>query len=216
MNKSSRINKFKWAGISPFFHHPIVFNFIPHDLFAKVVVDVGCGKGVYGFLIRATRDTSKAKMIGVDVSDEYLTIAKKNRVYDEYVVASLDKMPFVKSSVDLILAVEVISHLTKKNGEKFLGDLDKICRGRSIIVCPNMMKHSQPEFVKSDSHHSKWGADDFKRFGYRVYGFGARVYPPRALWQVKFYFALQYILTPISYFFPRIAGYLVAVKDFDE
>jgi len=95
MNKSSRINKFKWAGISPFFHHPIVFNFIPHDLFAKVVVDVGCGKGVYGFLIRATRDTSKAKMIGVDVSDEYLTIAKKNRVYGEQMILSVSVIGFM-------------------------------------------------------------------------------------------------------------------------
>ena len=207
-------SEFKWAGISPFFHHSIVFNFVPHELKGKTIVEGGCGKGIYGFLIRATRDLEGANLIGVDISDDYLKVARNHSVYDKYITASLQKLPIKKKSVDLYLAVEVLSHLTKDKGRKALEEVDRICRGRSIIVVPNNMKHSQPEFIESDSHHACWNTSDFREFGYKVYGFGARLKPPSKSWQIKLYFAIQFIFTPLSFFIPEIGGYLVAVKDF--
>lgn len=207
-------NSFKWAGISMFFHHSIVFKFIPHDLKNKIIVDAGCGKGINGFLMRATRDVANSKLIGFDISREYLKIAKHHNIYDKYVVGSLDKLPFLSKSIDLLMAIEVIAHLKKENGKKFLSLVDKCVKGRSIVVTPNSAIHHQPEFISSDSHHSSWTTDDFQSFGYKVYGFGLRIPAPKHRLYVPIYFACQYIFTPFTYFIPQLAGFLIAIKDF--
>lgn len=195
-----------------FFHHPLVFNFIPHDLAGKTIVEGGCGKGIYGYLLRATRDLTGSKLIGMDISSEYLQIAKKHNIYDKYVTGDLKHLPFNSRSVDLFLAIEVIAHLSKIDGRQFLTDLDRVCRGISIIVTPNAMLHHQPEFVPSDSHVSAWSVSDFTNYGYKIYGFGLRIGPPKSSWQVPIYFACQYIFTPITYLLPELAGFLIAVK----
>lgn len=207
-------SSFKWAGISMFFHHPFVFDFIPHNLAGKVVIDCGCGKGIYGFLIRATRDLEGAKLIGMDISEEYLSFARSHNIYDKYIIGDNRKLPLGNKSVDLVLGIEVISHLSKSNGSAFLAEIDRICRGRSVIVCPNGIKHKQPEYVKSDSHVSVWSSGDFTSRGYAVYGFGLRLPSPEKSFLVKPYFALQYISSPFTRFIPSLAGFLVAVKDY--
>lgn len=208
------MSSFRWAGISMFFHHPLVFRFIPHHLAGWTIVDGGCGKGIYGFLLRATRDLSHSRLIGLDISQSYLQIAKHHRVYDRYLVASLDQLPFPNQSIDLFLAVEVIAHLEKSSGKKFLTELDRVCTRQTIVVTPNALMHRQPEFISSDSHHSSWTVADFTCRGFTVYGFGLRLPPPSRPWQVPPYFALQYIFTPLTYFFPFLAGYLIAVKNY--
>lgn len=197
-----------------FFHHALVFNFIPHNLIGKKIVEGGCGKGIYGFLLRATRDLTRSKLVGMDVSSDYLKVAKYHKIYDEYIIGDLKKLVFPSRSIDLFLAIEVIAHLSKSNGFLFLSQLSRVCRGRAIIVTPNDTMHNQPEFVFTDSHHSRWTVEDFQNQGFKVYGFGLKIPTPKKSWHVKIYFALQYIFTPITYFLPELAGYLIAVKDY--
>ena len=115
MKNKIAINKddFSWGGIHPFTYHPVIFHLIP-DLKGKVVVDCGCGKGIWGFLIRAVRDVSGSKLLGIDLDSHYLQFCKFHRVYDTFKKSSITKLPVKDSSVDFLICSEVIEHLTEE------------------------------------------------------------------------------------------------------
>jgi ubiquinone/menaquinone biosynthesis C-methylase UbiE len=76
----------------PLEHQHIVMHFIP-NVKGKVVLDVGCGKGIYGYLIRALRGGDRAYMVGIDINLRFLSFVKKFRVYDDVILCDIRKLP---------------------------------------------------------------------------------------------------------------------------
>src|SRR3990172_9281671 len=70
-------SKLKWGGTHPFFLHSFISNFTPSNLENKVILDVGCGKGINAYLIRVTRDLSGSTLVGLDINKDYLDFCKK-------------------------------------------------------------------------------------------------------------------------------------------
>ncbi len=212
MQKTAFRNGFRWTGISPFFHHPFVFNFIP-DLKNKTILDAGCGKGIYGYLTRATRNLRGAKFYGMDLSPHHAAFARRHKTYDKYIIGDISRLPFAGKSLDVLICIETLPHLPKKNGETFLDEIDRTCSDRAILVLPNVSMQPLPDQYY-DSHRSRWAVSEFKKRGYRVYGIGIKLPHPYGKWYAPLVYALQYIATPITYFIPEISGYLIAVKDY--
>lgn len=210
-NKKER---FVWGGFHPFSYHPIVFRFIS-DLRGKTIVDCGCGKGIWGYLIRSTRSLDNSHLVGIDIDKEYLKFCSKHKVYDRLIRADIKKLPLKDGSVDILICSEVIEHLSKKDGIKFLREIDRVGSrgGRAIITTPNMKLDTFITLGK-DSHSSRWNVSDFKKMGYKVYGMGIRVSPSFAKWYSPLILAIGYVLSPLSYKIPQIAGFLIAVKDY--
>ncbi|HEX6977542.1 MAG TPA: class I SAM-dependent methyltransferase [Patescibacteria group bacterium] len=205
--------EFIWSGMHPFFIDPFISYFTP-GLKGKVVVDCGCGKGMVGYLTRATRDLEGGKMIGLDSNEKMLSFCREHKVYDKLIKNTLPKLPFKDKSVDFLMCTEVIEHLSKKDGQKFLKEVDRVCRGRAIVSTPNVF-FDNPPGEKQDVHQSLWKTRDFKDFGYKVYGLGVMVpfvgENPKFL---KIKQAFYYIFTPFCYFIPQISANLLCVKDF--
>lgn len=200
------------GGTSPLFALPFIAYFTPIILKGDIV-DLGCGKGINGFLIRLSRYLQNAKLIGMEINNDYINFCKKFNIYDQIIKQSLPKLPFKNSSVNLILCTEVIEHLTRKDGLMLLDEIERVCRGRAIITTPNIFFETMPGDPE-DKHLSIWSIKDFRSRGYKVYGIGLKM---PLLWGDKFLKikqALYYFLTPISYLFPFIGGSLIAVKDF--
>lgn len=202
------------GGTSPFFYQPFISNFTPL-IISGDVVDLGCGKGINGFLIRLSRYLNKAKLIGIEIDDSYINFCKKHKIYDEIIKHSLPKIPLQDKSAELILCTEVIEHLTRKEGLILLEEIDRVCNGRAIITTPNTFFPTMPG-DPTDKHLSLWMIDDFHSRGYKVYGIGLKM---PLLWGDKFLKikqALYYFFTPLSYIFPALSGSLIAVKDFNK
>lgn len=200
------------GGTSPFFYQPFISYFTPIIL-KGTIVDLGCGKGVNGFLIRSSRYLQNAELIGIEANNDYIKFCKKFNLYDQITRHSLPKLPFKNKSVNLVLCTEVIEHLTRKEGLVLLNEIDRICQGRVIITTPNIFFETMPGDPK-DKHLSIWSIKDFKSRGYKVYGIGLKM---PLLWGDKFLKikqALYYFFTPISYLFPYISGSLIAIKDY--
>src|SRR3989304_3395952 len=206
-------SKLKWGGTHPFFLHSFISNFTPSNLENKVILDVGCGKGLNAYLIRVTRDLSGSTIIGLDTNKDYLDFCHKFDIYDNLVKQNLPKLPFNDKSIDFLLCTEVIEHLKKKDGEKLLKEIDRVCRGRALITTPNVSFETiSNEF--EDAHHSIWRTNDFREYAYNVYGLGFRT--PILIGDpfLKIKQALYFFATPIAYLVPEISGILVCVKDF--
>ena len=210
--RGQKTEDFVWTGMHPFFYDPFISYFTP-DLRGKVILDCGCGKGMLGYLTKATRDMTGAKMIGLDSSEKVLSFCKKHNVYDKLVKHKLPSIPLKDKSVDFLLCTEVIEHFTKKDGSELLNEIDRVCRGRSLISTPNVF-FPNPPGIDEDVHKSLWGVKDFKVRGYKVYGLGFKVPLVNTDPFYKIKQALHYIATPLSYFYPQVSGFLLCVKEY--
>ncbi len=207
--------KFVWGGLHPFMYHPLIFDLIP-DIENKTVVDCGCGKGIWGYLIRATRKVgTKGKLIGIDLNAQYLNHCKTHNVYHKVIKSSITSIPLPENSVDFLICSEVIEHLTPEEGEKFLFEVDRIMKpgGRAIITTPNVELET---YIKSgaDSHSSLWTVEKFVSSGFKVRGMGIKISPGFGKWYTKIVLGLYYLFTPFTYFFPDLAAYLMATRDY--
>lgn len=121
----------------------------------EVILDLACGQGFF------SREFAKsgAKVIGVDISPELISIAKKDKSV-EYHVAEADKLEFLKDkSIDkgvLILSLQNI-----ENVNEVIKEASRVLKphGKLFVV----LNHPAFRIPKDSS----WGWDDTKKIQYR-------------------------------------------------
>lgn len=186
---------------------------------SKTILDIGCGDGSFMALLNKSHTYS---VTGVELFPAYIKRAQKTGAYKNVLKHDIRKLTFHKKSFDSVLSSQVIEHITKKEGEKLLEDMEKIARNRVIIGTPNGHFHQEAyDENKLQKHKSHWTIKDFEQKGYTVYGQGLKlVYGEEGLLQkytvlpmVKgLLFALSYISSPFTYLFPQYAAHIIAVK----
>lgn len=139
-------------------------------LSARVVLDVGCGRGELGAAYR--RLNPNARLLAIDINSEMVAFAGKN--YDECVVADAqdEKMPFdAPDGVDCIVYGAVLEHLTdpfttiRRHAEALSAD------GMMLICVPNVEHWSLTEHLLRgtlryddadllDRGHPRWFSND--------------------------------------------------------
>lgn len=101
-----------------------------------VVLDVGCGDGVY--TLQFKQKILCRKIIGIDGNGERNMIAKENGV-DKVVPADLEKKwPFPDESFDVIISNQVIEHMVSI--DNFIGEVYRLLRpgGYCVISTENL------------------------------------------------------------------------------
>ena len=161
----------------PFLHE--FLNLIPKNI--ATLIDVGCGRGIVGALMRIYR--SPKWLVGVDVFKPYLKFCKQYHLYDEQIRLDLrvGSLPFADKQFNVATCLETIEHLAKADGKKLLNELERI--GKIIIIStPNryfIRYISAPERYFHQRHFdsnpwqehlSKWSVSDFTNRGYEVRG----------------------------------------------
>jgi SAM-dependent methyltransferase len=143
----------------------------------QIFLDVGCGKGdLTRSIFSLNKPSPKVPYaIGLDIFIPSLLAAK--RVYDNVLRCDIRFLPFRAESCDIVLASQVIEHLTKPDGVNLMKGLESVSKGTIIITVP--VGHNPKEHIEDynpwQTHRSAWYPDEFKRHGFRVYGYaGAR------------------------------------------
>jgi ubiquinone/menaquinone biosynthesis C-methylase UbiE len=180
---------------------------------SSTILDMGIGFGIWGYLMRTLRKPSL--LVGTDINLDYLLASKKHNIYDFLVLASASSLPFRERVFDYVLAIEVIEHLPKVDGERMFAELERVCRGKIVLTTPNGFLEQHPCVAPdSEIHKSGWSAEEFRREGYKVRGIGLKGSSRfRSRESLTMYGLLSYLSTLISFFFPKFSEYLLAVKD---
>lgn len=119
------------------------------------VLDVGCGCGVYGYLLRnkwqdtpsghvqfrdfANRDPKNDQpelLAGVDAQLGSVKRCASHHIYDFLALARAEALPFPENYVDTILCVEVLEHLEKAAALKAIRDFERIAARRIVVTVP--------------------------------------------------------------------------------
>lgn len=180
------------------------------------VLDVGCG---------ARSPLSKIpktfRSVGVDIFKESIEKSKKLGIHDDYIIGDVTRLEdkIGKKSFDAVIALDLIEHLSKKQGEKLLMTLERIAQKKVIVMTPNGFYRQEPyEKNPYQVHKSGWTTQDFESRGYRVLGirglkslrgeYATIRWKPWFVWGVISALS-QYILV----WFPRFSYQLFAVKN---
>ena len=201
---------------------PYTYPSIIHDSLndSYTILDIGCGNGHLMSMINSNKELL---VTGVDLFQPYLDNAKKTGCYKKLIKMDIRKLRFDEASFDCVLSSHVVEHFRKEDAFEQIKIMEKIAQKKIIIGTPNGYFPQDPyDGNDLQEHFSEWGAEDFEKLGFRVYGQGAKfIYGYRGLlngWMGSFLvtrfflFFLSYLLSPIIYNYPRYSLYLIAVK----
>jgi hypothetical protein len=80
---------------------------------------------------------------------------------------------FIDKSFDMVIATDIVEHISKDDAIVLLKEIDRVCRKIAIVFTPLGFFDTellQPELVHSelDVHKSSWEISDFEELGYTV------------------------------------------------
>ena len=127
----------------------------------KTILDVGCGYGKYGVLLREYLEGNPL-VDGVEAWPEYIENHNLrgiyNHVYSDDVV-NLDNETL--SLYDLVMMGDVIEHIEKEAALDLLSRIP----GYVIIATPFDHFHTDEGLPPTEAHVSHWTKDDFENTG---------------------------------------------------
>ena len=170
-------------------------------------LDIGCGDGKLGFVLKRFGNR-RASIIGVDIWRKSLERAKETKNYENLLLCDIRFLPFKPQVFIYTACLEVIEHLTKKDGYKLVDDLEILTDGVLVISTPrkfSKMDKSKPRAMNPyQEHHSLWSPSEFKKLGFKVRGVRGRP------WMKKTSLIIPQFLTWYLLF---LADIIIAIKE---
>lgn len=118
-----------------------------------VILDLGCGSGVYGSALKQRC----RRLIGLDADAELCAHVSSYGVYDEVVAGEIQRVAELVPPVDVVFGSEVLEHIANDEIRSLLGAIESICSRRLVITMPNPLSphfRSDPTHVLGYSIHS--------------------------------------------------------------
>lgn len=138
---------------------------LPKDI---TILDVACGLSLRSKYIPASA------RVGVDIYDEYFSHIESNVPYIvvKHDVRKLSDI-FPPKSFDLVIALDIIEHVTKEEGLNLIATCERIARKAVIFETPlgyipqniDILGYGGDEW---QTHRSAWQTNDFTDLGYTV------------------------------------------------
>ncbi len=180
------------------------------------VLDLGCG---YNSPIQYCNIPFS---VGVELFEPYLQESKAKGIHGQYIKADIRKIAFKPKSFDAVIAIELLEHLTKQEGNELLNKMEKWARKKVIITTPNgyLWQNGYDDNLLQQ-HKSGWSSVELKSLGFKVFGIsgwkrlrgykGSIKYKPAFLWG-----RISDLTQKLTYFYPSLAFELFAIKQIKE
>lgn len=148
------------------------------------VLDIGCGFGRWGTLIRTnyweTHQPDLESQVEIEGCDGFLPnveMARRSGHYKEVHHLLFPPLPFADNTFNTVLLADVIEHLPEKEGFKLLEEAKRIASHRVIVSTPNWCAlrpaHTTMTGWNSlEAHLSHWPRPLLRRLGFKLYGAG--------------------------------------------
>lgn len=132
------------------------------------ILDVACGLSLKSKYIPA-----KIR-VGVDIYEKYFKYIESDEPYlvIKYDVRNLEKI-FIPNSFDLVLALDIIEHLEKKESKKMIKQCEKIAKKAVVLETPNGKVEQNIDITGHgghtfQTHRCGWTPDELKKMGYKT------------------------------------------------
>jgi ubiquinone/menaquinone biosynthesis C-methylase UbiE len=155
----------------------------------QTLLDVGCGSGdsVQEFKKRGQK-IRETYLVGVDIWPTYLTRAKK--VFDDVVRCDIRRLPFRSSSFGVVIAMDILEHVSKVEGQELLQTIEDIGQAQVFVFTPvgYNVKQNLEDNNPWQAHRSGWMTAELRKRGYQVFGMngGKFLYRERGEYKINF------------------------------
>lgn len=137
----------------------------------KSILDLGCGSlsPIGGICAHSTN----VYLVGVDAFAPSIESSRRKGIHDEYFLMNVLDIEgkFGRKSFDCAVALDLIEHLPKKEGNRLLEIMEEVSRKKVVLNTPNGFL---PQRVYGGNiwqvHRSGWTAEEMMARGYRVVG----------------------------------------------
>jgi GT2 family glycosyltransferase/SAM-dependent methyltransferase len=130
------------------------------------VLDLGCGRHSMVPIL-----PSAIHKVGVELYEPHLKEAQEKARHHRYVQADLRTVQFEDKSFDAVVMLDVLEHLTKKEGEELLEKMARWARKKVVIFTPNgYLPQHEYDTNPFMEHKSGWEVADLESRGFKVYG----------------------------------------------
>jgi trans-aconitate methyltransferase len=125
------------------------------------VLDIGCGAGKYGELLRSI--VPAAHLTGIESEAGYIERFKLDLIYDD--VRLMNATDLIANATeefyDLVIIGDCIEHLPKSAGLDLLNFLTYRC-AYILVIAPEFDVQNAHEGVRAEAHISVWSERDFE------------------------------------------------------
>jgi len=137
------------------------------------ILDIGGGSGRTFKRIRRLVPVSYA--VELDIFEAYISQAKAQNAYDDYILARASSLPFEDRSFDIIIALQLIEHMSKEEALIAIKEMERVAKKKVIITTPRGI-YPQEAYDGNpyQEHKSAWDIDEMERLGYKVILYGTR------------------------------------------
>lgn len=178
----------------------------------RTILDLGCGASSPIRYI-------DGKTLGCDLNKSLIKSAIMNRTHDSFKIEDVTKINnfFKPKSFEAVVALDVIEHLPKMEGKKFIKTMESIASKKIIIFTPNGFLPNKLEDL--DEHLSGWTVEEMEAYGFRVFGMygykGLRCEGQELRFKPKFFWGIISEITQWVYtwYNPRHAAAIFCIKD---
>jgi len=128
------------------------------DVKTQGILDVGCGTGRY---TRALEDVG-ARMVGVDICEKMIHIAKTKTEIGSYIVADALHLPFKDNIFHIVLSALVINHIEDLN--LFLTEMLRTCRKGGELIMSSIWRegfHEVKEFPEYFGKNAEFAVQEY-------------------------------------------------------
>lgn len=182
----------------------------------RSVLDLGCGEN--SPLLNIKKDFYS---MGIDISKESIKKAEQLKIHNEYRlmnVQDIDKN-FTGKSFDAVIALDLIEHLSKKEGRLLIQKMEKLARKKVIIFTPNgFVKQEATINNPFQKHKSGWDYSEMKQLGYTCIGMngikfiprerGNIILKPKIFWKI-----IADVSQKVIYYIPSLSFQLFCIKN---
>lgn len=132
----------------------------------------------------------------VDIAEPYTDEFQKR--FPWATVVTGDAVNYVcdmpSDSFDIVSCIDGIEHINKKQGERLLEEMKRVCRKRAFIFTPQGFTKNEPKHTwgidggdKHQKHISGWIPQDLKKFGFELIAEADAVSPHGEEYKEGFY-----------------------------
>jgi hypothetical protein len=145
---------------------PLIQKYIDKDD-TVLALGIGIGNAEEGIVCKT--------MVGVDAFRDYLRHEQIMRICIPICadVREIRKI-FIPKSFDVVIALDLIEHLTQIEGYELLKDMETIARKKVVLYTPKIWSDNKSGIKawgfhnKLQEHKSLWKDEDFKNLGYDI------------------------------------------------
>ena len=191
------------------------------------VLDLGCGSD------SPIKYCHIYQSIGADGFPSSVRDSKNKGIHNQYVLSDLRNTNFRSASFDTVILIEVIEHLSKKEGELLLEKAETWARKKVVVSSPNGY-FPQPDINGNPyfRHISGWEIRKMVARGYKAHGlaglkflrkestleqratddlFSTIKFRPKIFWLI-----VAELTQVITYYFPKLAFEVFYVKRLED